>query len=230
MSSEAGSVFPLSRLSVFDFSPLSPTNKAANTTAADTAFFFPPTQMWMAPLQQRAPDPNPASPWAAFARPHTHSPLSHPCSRAQKRRFIAARPPALRNPPNVCACLEHFAKTLVKSTCKWFVYLRNGNKLLSLVISLLLNREPVLAWEQTQSCYSCMGSVPRFLSPSGPPQFTHYAPMWTGHDQEPFLIIKIVLLRLRSTAANVYSLQIVFPRLDAPNHFKHYLNDSISIA
>lgn len=46
MSSEAGSVFPLSRLSVFDFSPLSPTNKAANTTAADTAFFYPRRCEW----------------------------------------------------------------------------------------------------------------------------------------------------------------------------------------
>lgn len=73
MSSEAGSVFPLSRLSVFDFSPLSPTNKAANTTAADTAFFLS-AQMWMAPLHQRAPDPNPATPSVAFAKPHTHSP------------------------------------------------------------------------------------------------------------------------------------------------------------
>ncbi len=34
MSSEAGSAFPLSRLSVFDLGPLSPTNKAANTIAA----------------------------------------------------------------------------------------------------------------------------------------------------------------------------------------------------
>lgn len=34
MSSEAGSPFPLSRLSVFDLGPLSLTNKAANTIAA----------------------------------------------------------------------------------------------------------------------------------------------------------------------------------------------------
>lgn len=37
MSSEAGSAFPLSRLSVFDLGPLSPTNKAANTIAAAAA-------------------------------------------------------------------------------------------------------------------------------------------------------------------------------------------------
>lgn len=40
MSTEAGSMFPLSRLAVIDFSPLSPTNKAANPTAADTACFL----------------------------------------------------------------------------------------------------------------------------------------------------------------------------------------------
>lgn len=90
-------------------------------------------------------------------------------------------------------------KTLMKSTCKWFVYLQNRNTLLSLVISPLLNREPVLAWEQTQSCYSCTGSVPRFLSPSGPSQFTDSAPMCARHDQTLFLQIKIVLVRSRST-------------------------------
>lgn len=114
----------------------------------------------------------------------------------------------------------------MKSTCKWFVYLRNGNKFLSLVISLLLNREPVLAWEQTQSCYSCMGSVPHFLSPSGPPQFSDYTPTCTGHDQKLFLQIKIVLLRLRLTTEKVYSVQIIFSRSDAPNPSKHYLKDS----
>lgn len=35
MSSEAGALFPLNRLSVFDFGPLSPTNRGPpNTTAA----------------------------------------------------------------------------------------------------------------------------------------------------------------------------------------------------
>lgn len=111
-------------------------------------------------------------------------------------------------------------KTLMKSTCKWFVYLQNRNTLLSLVISLLLNREPVLAWEQTQSCYSCMGSVPRFLSPSGPSQFAVCTPMCTGHDQTVFLQIKIVLVRLRLTTANVYSFQILLLRSDAPRHSK----------
>lgn len=53
----------------------------------------------------------------------------------------------------------------MKSTCKWFVYLQNRNTLVSLVISLLLNSGPVLAWKQTQSCYSCTGSIPPF-SPS----------------------------------------------------------------
>lgn len=152
MSTEAGSVFPLSRLAVIDFSPLSPTNKAANPTAADTACFFC-AQMWMASLHQRAPDLNPASPSASLAKPYTRPqpPVSlHTETLIHSRSF---------------SCLEHFGKTLMKSTCKWFVYLQNRNTLLSLVISLLLNREPVLAWEQTQSCYSCMGSVPRFLPP-----------------------------------------------------------------
>lgn len=42
-------------------------------------------------------------------------------------------------------------KTLVKSTCKWFAYLWNRNKLLSFVISLVLNREPVLACEHSHN-------------------------------------------------------------------------------
>lgn len=134
MSAEAGSVFPLSRLSVVDFSPLSSTNKAANPTAADTAFFC--AQMWMASLHQTAPDPNPASPSASLARPYACSPHpNHPCHCTQKHWFIAAHFPTLRKP-----CLEHFVKTLMKSTCEWFVYLQNRNTLLSLVISLLLNK------------------------------------------------------------------------------------------
>lgn len=219
MSAEAGSVFPLSRLSVVDFSPLSSTNTAANPTAADTAFFC--AQMWMASLHQTAPDPNPASPSASLARPYACSPHpNHPCHCTQKHWFIAAHFPTLRKP-----CLEHFVKTLMKSTCEWFVYLQNRNTLLSLVISLLLNREPVLAWEQTQSCYSCMGSIPRFLFPSGPSQFTDYPPTCTGHDQTLFVQIKIVLVRLRLTTANVYSFQTVLSRSDAPHHSKYYLHD-----
>lgn len=37
MSSEAGSAFPLNRLSVFDLGPLSPTNRGANTSADASA-------------------------------------------------------------------------------------------------------------------------------------------------------------------------------------------------
>lgn len=81
MSSEAGSVFPLSRLSVFDFSPLSPTNKAANTTAADTAFFYPRRCEWprftRGPLIQTLrlhrrllPSPTPTPPSTTHATAH----------------------------------------------------------------------------------------------------------------------------------------------------------------
>lgn len=58
MSSEAGSVFPLSRPSVFDFCPLSPTNKAANTIADIAAILS---------ADVSASDSNPSSPPAAYA-------------------------------------------------------------------------------------------------------------------------------------------------------------------
>lgn len=103
--------------------------------------------------------PSPATPVAA--RVHTEN-LIHTRSFSH---FTSTQ--------NICACQRSFEKTLAKSTCKWFVYLRNRNKLLSLVIRRFQNRELVLAREQT---YKVLIHAPfaLFLPPSCPSQLTDY--------------------------------------------------------
>lgn len=46
----------------------------------------------MAPLHQRAPDPNPASPSAAFAKPHTHPTPPPPTTHVTAHRNIDSYP------------------------------------------------------------------------------------------------------------------------------------------
>lgn len=115
--------------------------------------------------------PNPASAPAASPAPSPATPVA---ARVHTENLIHTRSFShFTSTQNICACQRSFEKTLAKSTCKWFVYLRNRNKLLSLVIRRFQNRELVLAREQT---YKVLIHAPfaLFLPPSCPSQLTDY--------------------------------------------------------
>lgn len=81
MSSEAGSAFPLSRLSVFDLSPLSPVNKAADSTAAAAATIL------RTEVSDRVSPEGAGIYKPLLPNPTPTSPLNHPsrCTHAQTR-------------------------------------------------------------------------------------------------------------------------------------------------
>ena len=165
-------------------------------------------------------------------------------TRSQKHWFIPTHFPILCKPKNVCACQESFVKTLAKSTCKWFVYLRNRNKLLSLVISLFQNRESVLACEQTYKApIHTRGNILRSL----PPSLRSFSAYWLDSHvfrtrSETFFHITTSFLtansnwdyssateKVSSHHSSVSGLyHLICPEL-APNHCKCHLLDSVSI-
>lgn len=184
MSSEAGSAFPLDGLSLI-WTHYHPHTGPADTVAAAITVLH-------ADVSGPASPDGPVSQTARLHQQfhqlsHTLPHHRHPCCSTCAHRksdsysFIF---PILLKPKNICACQQSFVKTLAKSTCKWFVYLRNRNKLLSLVIRHFQNRGPALACKQAHKVLIHAPALPP--AASAPSQLTDCLLVCSGHHRKHF--------------------------------------------
>lgn len=177
--------------------PLSPADRAANTTAA---IFCADGESTHTPHPQSLTPEGPLT--HADVAPPLTQPNGHPPLLSSTR--VAAR--VIRSffteTQNLCICQEGFSEALPKSTCKYVVFFwgKKGNNLLLLVISNFLNRGAVFARKQDiQASHSCAGRLFLSVLLCPPAQPANCFPMCPGHDQKHYFFLLLFFLSIYYT-------------------------------